>query len=256
MYANVTSFCAQLALAALMLVVPGLAAAAGGTLTVSPSAIVMGAQFNGIDLTVTGSVPAGVDVIVRLTGTPDELHLREKGKIFGLLWMNVGQVTATNVPSVYLVSGSRPLQQMGAGAAPFRLEALTGTFGIKEEGADSSIDIPHELLLLKSKEGLYRETAEGITLGETTGDMQQFSAHIKAPSSLKPGEYRVEAIALKNGSVIGQSQTVIDATLTGFPKWLSDLAYQKSVLYGVMATVIAIFSGLVIGLVFQGKGAH
>ena len=30
---------------------------------------------------------------------------------------------------------------------------------------DASIDIPHELLLLKTKEGLYHEAAEGITLG-------------------------------------------------------------------------------------------
>ncbi|WP_310600469.1 TIGR02186 family protein [Desulfobulbus sp.] len=256
MHANLIACCGRLVLAVLVLAAPGPTMAATDALSLSPPAIVMGAQYNGVDLTVAGGVPAGADVIVRLTGTPDELHLREKGKVFGLLWMNVGKVVATNVPSVYLVDGSRPLSQMGAGAVSYRLESLVGTIGVKQEGTDDSIDIPHQLLLLKAHEGLYRESAEGISLSAATGDTQRFVAHIKVPPSLKPGEYRVEAIALKNGAVVEQSQTVIEAALTGFPKWLSELASQKSALYGVMATVVAIFSGLAIGLVCQSRKGH
>ncbi|MDR2550159.1 MAG: TIGR02186 family protein [Desulfobulbus sp.] len=256
MYANLIAYCGRLILAVLILAAPDPASAATDALSLSPSAIVMGAQYSGVDLTVTGSVPVGADVIVRLTGTANELHLREKGKVFGLLWMNVGKVIATNVPSVYLVSGSRPLPQMGAGAAPYRLESLVGTIGVKQEGTDDLIDIPHELLRLKEHEGLYRESAEGVSLSAATGASQRFTAHIKVPPSLKPGEYRVEAIALKNGAVVGQSQTAIAAALTGFPKWLSELASQKSALYGIMATVVAIFSGLAIGLVCQSKKPH
>ncbi len=50
----------------------------------------MGAQYDGLNLKVQGTVPAGSDVVLRFTGAADELHLREKGKVFGLLWMNVG----------------------------------------------------------------------------------------------------------------------------------------------------------------------
>jgi hypothetical protein len=66
----------------------------------------------------------------------------------------------------------------------------------------------------------------------------------------------VEAIAIKDGAVVGRYATTVEAALIGFPKWLSDLAYEKSLLYGILATVIAVFSGLAIGLVFQSKGAH
>lgn len=226
------------------------------TLQLSPQIIDMGAQYNGVDLTVTGQIPEHSDVIVRLVGTPGELHLREKGKVFGLLWMNVGKLTLSNVPSVSLTFASRPLPQLGKGAAPYRMDTLTRAIGVQQEGGDTSIDVAHELLLLKTKEGLYHEGAEGVVLGDVNNGEQDFTAHIPVPSSLKPGPYSVEVIALQNDQVVGQAQTTITASLSGFPKWLSDLAYQKSVLYGIMATVIAIASGLAIGLVFQSKGAH
>jgi hypothetical protein len=75
--------------------------------------------------------------------------------------------------------------------------------------------------------------------------------------SLKPGGYVVEAAAVKGGVVVAQSSSQVVAQLTGFPAWLNHLAFGRSLLYGIMATVIAIVSGLVIGLIFQGKGgAH
>lgn len=241
----------------LLLALPGLTSAATiATLTVSPSTVPMDTQFNGTDLTVTGSVPAGAEVLVRLIGEPGDLHLREKGKVFGLLWMNVGKVNLHNVPGVCLLNGSQPLAKLGNGAQPYRLEALTKAIGIEQEGGNPAIDIPHELLLLKTKEGLYRESEEGITMGEARDGMRPFTTHIQIPPSLKPGEYTVEAIALRGDAAIGQTQATITAALVGFPKWLSELAYQKSVLYGVMATVVAIVSGLAIGLVFQSKGGH
>jgi len=256
MRASLLTLIKPLAVTALLLATPCLGLAATTTLNVSPASIVMGAQYNGVDLTVTGEVPEHSDMIVRLVGTPGELHLREKGKVFGLLWMNVGKVTLTNVPSVCLTDSTRPLPQLGKGAAPYRLEALTQAIGVTQEGKDASIDIPHELLLLKSKEGLYHEAAEGISLGPVKDGLQRYTAHIKVPSSLKPGEYKVEAIAIQDNEVVGLADASIKAALSGFPKWLSELAYQKSVLYGVLATVIAIVSGLVIGLVFQSKEAH
>jgi hypothetical protein len=248
----------QLFLITVLLVLPTLTVMASteGGLTLVPANIVMGAQYNGLDLKVSGTVPADSEVILRLTGASSELHLREKGKVFGLLWMNVGKVTLSNVPKVCLISASSPLDLLGKAAAPFRLDALAKAVGVEKEGGDSAVDIPHQLLLLKTKEKLYGESAQGITLGPNEGGVRPFTAVIKVPSALTPGEYRVEAIALHNDTVTGRQTATIRAELIGFPRWLSKLAFQKSALYGVMATVIAIVSGLAIGLVFQSKGAH
>ena len=248
----------RLLLAAVLTVLSSLTAMASteGGLTLVPGNIVMGAQYNGLDLKVSGTVPADSEVVLRLTGAASELHLREKGKVFGLLWMNVGKVTLNNVPKVCLISASSPLELLGKAAAPFRLDALAKAVGVEKDGGDPSVDIPHQLLLLKTKEKLYGESAQGITLGPNEGGVRTFTAVVKVPSALAPGDYQIEAIALHNDIVTGRQTTTIRAELIGFPKWLSELAFQKSALYGVMATVIAIFSGLAIGLVFQSKGAH
>jgi uncharacterized protein (TIGR02186 family) len=240
-----------------LLVFPCLAVADGaGSITATPANILMGAQYDGLDLKVQGTVPAGSDVVLRFTGAADELHLRKKGKVFGLLWMNVSKVTLKNVPKVCLIDSSRSFEELGGIAAPFRLGGLRDAIEI-DSGADSeNIDIPHELLLLKQHEGLYSEAARGVTLGADQGESRTFSAELAIPSALAPGNYQVEAVAVKDGAVVGKYVAAVEAELIGFPRWLSNLAFDKSLLYGVLATLIAIFSGLAIGLVFQSRGGH
>jgi hypothetical protein len=238
------------------LVLPSLALAEEtGGLVVSPEHILMGAQYDGLDLKVSGTVPAGSDVILRFTGAAEQLHLREKGKVFGLLWMNIGKVSLKNVPKVCLIDSSRPFAELGKVAEPFRLDGLRDAIEI-EEGGSGNIDIAHELLLLKQHQGLYGETAQGVTLGTDSGGSRSFSADMPIPSALAPGDYQVEAVAIKDGQITGRYTTAIKAELTGFPRWLGKLAFERSLLYGILATLIAIFSGLAIGLVFQSKGAH
>jgi uncharacterized protein (TIGR02186 family) len=247
----------RLSLLVLFLVLPCSASAdeAGG-ITAVPANIKMGAQYDGLRLQVKGTVPAGSDVILRFIGAADELHLREKGKIFGLLWMNVGKVTLKNVPKVCLVDSSRPFDELGSAADPFRLNGVEQAIEIDKSAASGSFDVAHELLLLKKQEGLYSEKARGVNLGPASGSIRTFSADLTIPSALAPGNYQVEAIAIKDGVVAGRYVTTVEAALIGFPQWLSGLAFEKSLLYGVLATVIAVFSGLAIGLVFQSKGAH
>ena len=55
---------------------------------------------------------------------------------------------------------------------------------------------------------------------------------------------------------MGKQTAEVEARLIGFPEWLSKMAFNNGLLYGVLATVIAVVSGLGIGLMFQSKGAH
>ena len=244
-------------LLALAVLLPATAGAQDAlTVVTEPASIRMGTQYDGIDLKITGNVPAGSDVVVRFTGAPAKLHLRRKGKVFGLLWMNVGKVTVDNVPKVCLVDSSAPYTQLAPAAESYRLEGLRDDMKI-EEGADSAdLDIVHELLLLKESEGLYSENAGGVVLGPDEGGSRTFSATLPVPSALSPSDYVVQVMALRDGAVIGTASTPIHAELVGFPAWLSHMAFDNALLYGILATVIAILSGLAIGMIFQSKGAH
>jgi uncharacterized protein (TIGR02186 family) len=226
------------------------------TLSASPSPLLIGAQYNGADLTVSGTIPAGSDVVIRFTGEPEELHLREKGKAFNLLWMNVGTVTFDNVPKVLLIETSRPFEELGPQSKTLQLDYLRKTVKITKAASSKKIDLIHELLLLKKEESLYSEKTGGIVLGADSGQTRTFTATLKLPSALAPGEYQIEAAAFLDGKHIGNGRIKLEARLDGFPQWLSKMAFENSLLYGILAVVIAIFSGLVIGLIFQSKGAH
>lgn len=248
--------CAWLCLLILTLIPCMASASVPMTMTAEPANILMGAQFDGINLKASGTVPAGSDVVLRFTGAPEKLHLREKGKIGGLLWMNTGKVVLNNVPKICLVDSSRPFADLGEAATTFQLASLKSSIEV-EEGADSGdVDLIHELLLLKKTDDLYSENTGGIHLGPDEGATRTFSAEIAIPSGVAPGHYSIQAVAVKDGAVVGKATTNVEAKLIGFPAWLSKMAFNKGLLYGVLATVIAIVSGLAIGLIFQSKGAH
>lgn len=241
----------------LLVLLPGPThAAAPLSMTVAPANIHMGARFDGTTLTVSGTVPAGSDVILRFTGAPEDLHLRQKGKVFGLLWMNTGTVHLKNVPKICLLDSSRPLTELGAAGSSLELAGLKSDIAVEKGGNAEESEVIHELLLLKKHDHLYSERTNSVVLGPDTADGRTFTAGIRIPSAVAPAHYTLELFAVHDGAISSRQTTDVTAELTGFPRWLSTLAFSNGLLYGILATIIAVVSGLAIGLVFQSKGAH
>ena len=44
--------------------------------------------------------------------------------------------------------------------------------------------------------------------------------------------------------------------MVGFPAMLMKLAHQQAALYGILAVVIAIVTGFIMGILFKGKTEH
>ncbi len=242
---------------AVLVIAPVARAEAVSNIVATPATIDIGAQYDGTTLQVSGTIPSGSEVIVRFSGEPATLHLREKGKVFGMLWMNVGKVSLSRVPSVCLIDSSSDLARQGEGAMPYRLQGLRHTITVDEHTGSTGIDVIDELLLLKRQAGLYAENSGGVQLQPEGVGGRGFKTSLHIPSALPPGNYHVEAIALRDGAVVGKATAPVKASLAGFPLWLSQLAFKHSLLYGVLATLIAIASGLLIGFIFQSRGgAH
>ena len=249
----ITLFAVLLALPAALLAAEP--APAGLDFAVSPASVRIGATYDGTQLTVTGKVPAGGDVVVRFVGARAELHMKEKGRALGLLWMNLGSLTIENVPSVYLVAASRPLDEIGEAAAPYRLERVAQDVAIAPAAKDTPVN-RQELIKLRREEGLYREVKAAVTLSPSEGASQDFRAVMPVPSKLAPGAYTVEVLALKDGKLAASGGSNVQVELVGAPAALADVAFNHSLIYGILATIVALLSGLAIGLVFQSKGAH
>jgi len=244
-------FCIALVLCSLLAAVPALAdTAAGVTLAASPQAIAIDSLYDGMDLTVTGTIPAASQVVVRLVGEPTTVHMKEKGKVFGLLWMNLAKVTFENAPKVFLVAASpetsgETLAHLGVPGLADRIKVTT------KDGATSALVA--EFLKYQKAENLYREQAGEVTLTADAGETRTFRAVLHIPSRLSPGAYTIEAIAVKNGVVAGQGATAMTASFVGGPAFLADIAFGHGALYGTLASVIAILGGLVISQLFRGQ---
>lgn len=234
----------------------------GVQLSVEPRSIAIAAGYDGTRVVATGAIPDGSEAILRFVGASCDLHLKERGKVFGIMWMNLDSLTFRGVPSVCLVSSATDFDRIAAmtdsGSGTVKSLRLAGIGqSARIEAGDADRDgLLDEFLKLKKHEGLYRESVGDITYGPVKDGMKTFRAEIPIPSRLTPGSYMVELAAIGKNGIVAEAHQGIDVQLTGFPALLSKLAFDHAALYGILATLIALVSGLAIGMVFQAKGAH
>ena len=242
--------------ALLLLCVPAWAQAQV-TMQATPEVLNIGTTYNGTTLNITGTVPAGSDVVVRMIGAESDLHMKQKGKALGLLWMNMDTYHFEGVPNLYLVGASKPMYELDAVGEAVSAEAALAKVKIEPQAEDHDTMIK-ELIELKESEGLYQSDAMTFTMGKTNADgSQEFSAVVPVPSRLLTGPYTLETLAVKDGKILGSAKQEVKAELVSTPKFMSDLAFDHGTLYGVLASIIAILSGWFVGVVFRSKGgAH
>jgi hypothetical protein len=79
-----------------------------GLRMIHPQKLLITSFFHGEDISLRALVPAGHEVAIRISGPEEDLHLLEKGRVWGL-WMNIRQVTFHHVPKLYLLQTSKSL---------------------------------------------------------------------------------------------------------------------------------------------------
>ncbi len=228
-------------------------------LSVSPTAIEMGAFYDGTTLTATGRIPQDSDVVLSFVGQECDVPIKQKGKVFGLMWMNLDSLVIRKVPGVCLVSSCS-----GLGEQDGNSKQDVGMLGLSGIRKDAEIEcngsnrdtVFDEFLKLKKSEGLYRELVGNVSYKPAADGFKSFTARIPIPAKLSPGQYRLEMAVLKDGKITERTGANIDARMVGLPAILWNLAFKRSALYGILSTLIALVAGLAVGLVFQSKGAH
>lgn len=221
------------------------------------SAIEITTFYNGTKVLATGTVPAGSEAVVRVSGKAEELHLKKKGKVGGLLWMNTGDLTIENAPKIYLLYSSATGQdaladpKLGIG-----LESLRDRIRILPENEDKEFFF-NEFLKMKKHDAVYAEFPATVTYSEQADGARQFQASLQIPPRMSEDDYTIEVLAVREGNLIGQARSDLKVKMVGFPEQLSRLAFQRSLLYGVLSVLIAVAAGFFMGTLFRGKGgAH
>ncbi len=247
----ITCFLAILSLA-------GTAAAAPtpAGLSLSPKTISINAFFSGEKLTVSGRIPTSQDVIIEITGKDTESAFDLKGKI-GPFWMTKGNVTLKNLPELYLLL----MPQADIVGTEMHDLGLGMTHLATTLSADGSVEVPDNIFdlfsALKEHEGLYDEAKGAVTYSDEKEGTKQFTAVYKLPALITPGTYHVTATAIDQGGVEGHMAATFQVRQKGFVKLVTHLASDRRIAYGVTAVVIALFAGIVMGIIFkQNGGAH
>lgn len=211
--------------------------------------------YNGTTLEVTGTLPADEDVVVQVSGPKKDVHLKEKGKVAGFLWMDKTDVSLENTPAVYMV-----YTPTGAPKAKFLnpdlgvgYKALVKDITISPESADKAY-IFDEYVKLMEKSGVYAINEGTVKYGATNNGTKDFAVTLTIPSKMSAGAYKVAALAMKDGAVTSRVNEDLTLELSGLPAAISSLAYGRPLLFGFMAVFIAVGAGLLVGVLFRGGG--
>ncbi len=200
------------------------------------------------------------DVVVRLTSVEDEpIVVNIQGQV-GPLWMNVKQYRVSGLPRMYKIHSTRPLaeflpedlaRELGIGYETLKdrmsLEAVRGEAG--EGDRDLVFD---GVLRIKTDANLYNVDENRIRVAGG----KLFKHSFRFPPAAKEGTYVAESYVIKDGRLLGRGEDRIVIQKTGLEAAFTDLAHGRPTLYGVLAVVVAVGMGLLVGFLFKKGGGH
>jgi hypothetical protein len=231
--------------------------AAEPTLKMSPDKVQIGTFFSGQTVTVEGTIPAGAQAVLEVVGTSADEHLMRKGRR-GFLWMNVGEITVHDAPSLYLVlSSAKELLTSTSGEAAWGYQALEKriAFSGKIETSERPLFMK-QFLELKESEHIYATYPGALKVTAGAGGQSAVKGSFFLPTNTKPGTYKIILSVIADGKVVSSTSHELSVGMVGFPALLANLAFQHGATYGVIAVVIAIVTGFAMGFIFKGGGGH
>lgn len=217
--------------------------------------------YHGSTVSVSGVSEPGTDLVIKITSPEGHETLKEKGRVGGFLWMNVGSRKFDRVPNFYSVHSTKDLGSIlsddemianGIGYAALERRAGIEPAASEEEKARWF----DEFIRYKERSRLYATSSGNIELKES-GGKQAYYILTQWPYQAPPGDYLVTVYAVKNGKVAEQAESRVHVEQSGIVKTLASMAKDSAALYGLVSIISALGAGFGVGLVFRkGGGAH
>jgi hypothetical protein len=222
------------------------------SLRIDPPEIVVDLFYSGTQIRVSGVSRAGEDLILLCTGEASTVELKEKKRIWGLLWINAGDIAFKNVPSLYQLASSAKL---GNPPAPDLIRAGLGFWALESQtvpgmGDERQHRCFSELMKLKRRQGLYSIQEGTLELHPLGNNWQEFSSNFYFPAAAGPGHYHFRLMSLAEGKAVELADGMISVRLAGTAAFIRSLSQEHGLLYGVFSVVVALLAGLLTGLVF------
>jgi len=217
--------------------------------------------YHGSSVSVRGVSDPGADLIIKISAPDGQQALRQKGKVGGLLWMNVGTIDFEQVPSLYYLASSKKVDDILSKEEVAKyvigyeaLEKHVGLKPVKDEVEKSRWF--NEFLRYKENSKLYSSASGNITFSQKDGK-QNYYTLFEWPYQATPGDYTVTVYAVKNNKVVEKAEQKIVVAQAGVVKQLAGMAKNNASVYGILSILAALGAGFGVGLIFRkGGGAH
>ncbi len=224
-----------------------------------PKTIYIGTTYNGAKMHISGEIGSNEDAVVQILGSDQEAHFKLKGKVWGIFWMTVAHLTFKHSPSVYMLYLPHHLATLGESQLEkwgFGYPVIYSRITI-EPPPKNKQQIFEDFLKLKQKDKLYKIEDNGITY-TMRGDKKVFDAVVNLPPKIPPGRYEIKVYRIgPDKHIRGVETDYFEIKLKGFPLFISQMAFNHSLLYGILAVIIAVMAGFLMGFLFKDKGgAH
>jgi uncharacterized protein (TIGR02186 family) len=215
----------------------------------SQSAVSITAQFQGSEILVYGAVkrdapsPAEppLEVIVTIEGPASPVIVRKKDRRAGL-WINTEAVEIDRAPSFYAIATTAPLAAVLTETEDLR-NRISIPRAIRAVGAASEAeDAPaftEALIRIRRASGAYLLAEGSVTLTEDT----LFRTDVALPANLTEGAYRVRIFLTRGGAVVDAVERMIDVRKEAVERWLTNLARNQPLVYGLLSLAIAVLAG-------------
>lgn len=228
------------------------------SLKVTPPSIGMGLFYTGANVRIEGFVGAGSKVVVVVRGRQQAETFNRKVKK-GPIWINSGKVAVSGVPSLFLRFTDGMLRESLGREAIDRYQLDQASI---QRQMELHPDHDHDVMVaswlsLKAHDGTYALVRDGVRMGPPQGDLVPFTIQFRWPRKAPPGQYKVSAYEYRDRAVVGWSELPLPVERMGFPAWMAAMVKERSLMYGVMAVLVAAVTGfgidLLVALVFGKK---
>lgn len=217
--------------------------------------------YHGSNVSVRGVSDPDTDLIIKITAPEEHQALRQKGKVGGLLWMNVGTINFEHVPSLYFISSTKKVDDILSKDAMAKdvvgLEALEKHVELKPvKDEEDKAKWFNEFVKYKEHSKLYSVASGNITFTKENGK-QNYYTLFEWPYQAVPGIYTVTVYAVKDNKIIEKAESKVKVEQAGVVKQLAGMAKNNASAYGILSILAALGAGFGVGMIFRkGGGAH
>lgn len=214
--------------------------------------------YHGSTINVAGDAALETDLIIKISSQDRHEVLKQKGKVFGLLWMNTETLNLEDVPNIYFIYSTKKIENIMSSEEMDKYvlgySALSRHIKITPAlNENERLKWFNEFVQYKKSSNLYT-TSQNSILTLAKNGKQAYSLLVPWPYQAPPDNYIVTVYEVKDKRVIEKVETNVLVESVGIVKVLAHMAKNNGAIYGVISILAALIAGFGTGLVFRKSG--